>query len=149
MYFKPKEITWEENSNGCWICTSHAPGQSDSRPMVCRNGKHENMARFVFRKYKGEIPKGKEICHTCDNPMCINPEHLWAGTHLENIKDRDAKGRVQHPIGEKNNRAKLNSEQVREIRKATGTLASIAKPYNVTLQQVWCIKHRKTWGHVV
>jgi len=53
--------------------------------------------RFSYLFYKGQIPKNKIVCHSCDNPSCVNPNHLWLGTHKENAEDRDKKGRQRKP----------------------------------------------------
>jgi hypothetical protein len=90
------------------------------------------------------------VCHSCDNPECCNPEHLFLGTHIENMRDRDEKGRGGQPNGEKNGQAKLNENQVKEIRekytkKNKLTYKQLGKEYGVhpkTIQRI--IKH-KNW----
>lgn len=52
--------------------------------------------RLAYETYIGPIPDGMYVCHSCDNRKCINPEHLWAGTHQDNIDDRESKGRNNH-----------------------------------------------------
>lgn len=64
----------------------------------------------------GEIPGGMYVCHKCDNPRCINPEHLFIGTRKDNIADREAKGRNIVPIGEEHVNAKLSKKKVKEAR---------------------------------
>jgi hypothetical protein len=71
--------------------------------------------RYAWQITQGEIPEGMHVLHTCDNPACCNPDHLWLGTHADNMADMKAKGRGRngHTFGY---RAKLSAEQVREIR---------------------------------
>ncbi len=72
--------------------------------------KNENRAsRLSYLLYKGAIPKGLCVCHICDNPSCVNPNHLWLGTQGENARDRQKKGRGRKGII-------LTNEQVLEIR---------------------------------
>jgi hypothetical protein len=86
-----KPITYDVVGE-CWICTSHAPN-SKGYPQIMINGKTLKLSRYVYNKEKGEIPQGMLICHSCDNPACINPLHLWSGTHKDNMQDMQAKGR--------------------------------------------------------
>ena len=72
--------------------------------------------RYAFEVFKGPITEGLHVCHSCDNPSCINPDHLWQGTKQENTDDRERKGRNRPPKGEKNGAAKLTTEQVTEMR---------------------------------
>lgn len=58
--------------------------------------------RISFRLYNGPIPDGMYSCHKCDSPCCVNPRHLWAGTHLQNMQDRERKGRGNQPTGDRN-----------------------------------------------
>ena len=60
-------------------------------------GKHWRAHRLVWTLAHGEIPKGFYICHTCDNPPCVNIDHLWLGTPTDNARDREAKGRGVQP----------------------------------------------------
>jgi hypothetical protein len=74
------------------------------------DGKMRRAHRLSFEAFVKPIPPGKLVLHTCDNPSCINPEHLFLGTHLDNARDRNQKGRHVH--GESHPRAKLTFEQV-------------------------------------
>lgn len=73
--------------------------------------------RLSYELHYGEIPQGMEICHKCDNPCCINPDHLFAGTRQDNVDDRERKGRNNPPKGEKHAKAKLTELDVLTIRK--------------------------------
>lgn len=77
--------------NNCWEWQGHK--NEDGYGKVKRNGKTILSHRLFYEVHKGIIPEGNVIMHTCDNPGCVNPEHLKSGTHLENEQDKDAKGR--------------------------------------------------------
>jgi len=79
---------------GCWIWTR---AQRAGYGAVYVNGKKESAHRVAYRLYIGEIPVGLCVCHTCDNPLCVNPDHLFLGTHSDNMKDAYAKGRLILP----------------------------------------------------
>ncbi len=83
-------------------------------------GKESNYAahRLSYQIHAGEIPQGLSVLHSCDNPLCVNPEHLRAGTPLENTRDMISRGRGAVGPGEGNHQAKLTREQVIEIRES-------------------------------
>lgn len=81
-----------------------------------KNKKTHKAHRSMYKEFHGEIPKGMFVCHTCDNPRCINPEHLWLGTPKQNANDRDIKGRHVSFKGESHPAAKLDWGLVHMIR---------------------------------
>jgi len=92
--------------------------------------------------YKGSIPQhnsyhGVCVLHKCDNPPCVNPDHLFLGTHLDNTKDRDKKGRQP---------SKLTRDQVLAIRADPRMKKTIAEEHGVSPQLISMIKNRKRWG---
>jgi hypothetical protein len=94
------------------------------------------------------VPEGLEVCHSCDTPACINPKHLFIGTHQDNMEDAAKKQRM--PYGELSVQSKLTEASVREIRSAQGiTLREIADKYEVGLTTIWYIRKGLTWKHVV
>ena len=103
--------------------------------------------RFSWKFYKGEIPKGLEVCDRCDNPKCVNPDHLWLGTHIENVEDTVRKGRNVSFKGEANGASKLTQKQVNEIRDMSKKYSSIeiAKIYSITREHVWGIVKYRVW----
>ncbi|MEB0898147.1 HNH endonuclease [Citrobacter freundii] len=95
-----------------------------------------------------ESIKGRVVLHMCDNPRCINPEHLVLGTQLENVRDMEIKGRGNHVSGERNGSAKLTAEDVLEIRSSTLSNRKIASIYGLSDSYISSIRLRKKWKHI-
>lgn len=91
------------------------------------------------------VPKGLCICHKCDNPECSRPDHLFLGTHADNVADKVAKGR--QPRGE-TSYSKLTESQVIQIRADTRPQKKIAADFGICQQVVSKIKRRVLWAHV-
>ena len=97
-----------------------------------------------------EVPGGMFVCHKCDTPACVNPDHLFLGTPTENNMDCLRKGRAknQRLPGERNTQAKLTEATVREIRARVGTLKELAEIYGISASQIQKIRARTKWKHV-
>jgi hypothetical protein len=117
---------------------------------------YEYAHRFAYRLIHGSIPQGKDVCHSCDNPPCCNPAHLWPGTSQENTLDSAKKGRWQlsHPYhagvkGTAHYRAILTEDQVRAIRAAwipyKVPLRTLAEKYGLSISGVAGIVYYRTW----
>jgi transposase len=104
---------------------------------------HLSAHRLSYEIHYGPIPDGLFICHHCDNPPCVNPHHLFAGTHQDNMRDAAAKGRLVIP-----NASKLSVNQVRAIRIDPRKLREIAAEYDVSMSVVSRIRRGKLWGWV-
>lgn len=139
-------FAYDVDANGCWNCTSHR-FDKDGYPVTRSNGKSLSASRHVYQELNGELPTEIVVRHTCDNPRCINPDHLITGTQADNIKDRDERG--HGPQGEKNGMAKLNAFDVLRIRKKLReTIATLAKTYGVQPRAIADIATNKLWKHV-
>jgi uncharacterized protein YjcR len=107
--------------------------------------------RVAYKLYKGHIPKGMLVCHTCDNRQCVNPEHLFLGTAQDNTNDMVQKGRARgnpNAAGENGTKAKLSWEQVKEIREAKQNglpLRALAVAFGVTPSTIQKIVTHQTW----
>ena len=107
--------------------------------------------RVAYELEYGPIPVGMHVLHRCDNPPCVRPVHLWLGTDMDNVRDAMAKGR-KNDKGARNPNAKLNENQVRDIRgrRSSGESAqSISDDLNLHVQTIRKIVRGARWSHVV
>lgn len=135
----------------CWLwegaCNIYGHGvfSLDSEHKGTRTGAH----RAAWILTYGEIPVGYVVCHRCDVPACINPEHLFLGTQADNIADKVSKGRQAR--GETHGQAKLTENQVKTIKKAIVAgyeNREISKVFLVSRSLISLIRHNKIWSHV-
>ena len=119
--------------------------------------KHGNwMAhRLAYEVAYGPIPTGKYVLHTCDNPPCCNPRHLFVGDQQANMDDMWRKGRQQSylsmAVGERIKQSKLTEAQVIEMRRrfdAGERPTSLGREFGVSSTQAWNICHRRWWKHI-
>lgn len=92
----------------CWLWTGARLHRDSGHGTLSRGRSHILAHRLSYELHIGSIPDGLDICHRCDNPPCVNPEHLFPGTHRENMADCIAKGRSRDPINGIVNRAKTH-----------------------------------------
>jgi len=137
------------DANGCWNWIGAKDSAGYGTVMGKKFGKRRTLPahRVSYSVFNGKIPDGLYICHKCDNPPCINPDHLWAGTNLENRQDSVKKNRQA-----KGNRlpvSKLDYQKVKEIRNAykthTISQARLAAIYGVTQSVIWRVLLNDTW----
>jgi len=146
-----KKMFVVDPDSNCWLWTGVLNKKGYGSFYVRETGgKYVSLRahRAMYQMFIGPIPDGKFVCHTCDIPSCVNPAHLFIGTHKENMSDMVKKGRQHRPIGEKSNFSKLTEQQVREIFRETGSQRAIAKKYGISKGTVAFIKHRQTWAHL-
>ena len=136
----------------CWIWKGSTNKQGYGRLKFKRKiyGPH----RLSYELYIGKIKKGLCVCHKCDNPSCINPEHLFLGTLSDNMKDAYKKGRMVIPYtpGEKHTSSILTDKKVIEILKMKKeqkiTDKKLGEKFGVNRRTINNIIHNKTWKHI-
>lgn len=139
-------------TDGCWIWEGCISGKGYG--YFTLGYKNTKASRVSWMIHYGEIPTdgsyhGICVCHKCDNPACVNPQHLFLGTNKENVIDRVNKKRSA--VGELSGRAKLSSSDVSKIREmlASGIKkASIAKIFSVNPMSIHLIATGENWGHL-
>lgn len=147
VWFWPKVA----KSENCWEWTgalkSREPGREYGR--VGYGNKIYMTHRVSWELHFGPIPKGLEVCHACDNPRCVRPDHLFLGTHIANMRDRDRKKRRTPLRGEQHGSARLTQLQVDEIRRRyvpfQVSLNQLAHEYNVSKRTILRIVQRVHW----
>lgn len=104
--------------------------------------------RVAHELFVAPIPDGMHVCHSCDVPSCVNPDHLWLGSNADNVADKIAKGRAKHLNGVDHPAARLNEETVRWIRASEKSGAAIARELRMDRSTINYIRKGKLWGHV-
>lgn len=135
-----KRIAINEHT-GCWEW--QRPTGSWGYGLMMYKAKQKRAHRVSWIVHNGDIPDGMLVCHKCDNPKCVNPEHLFLGTNADNMKDAAKKGRFTH--------AKLTPSCVQIIRmllKKKVPQKNIAKLFNITVGPVSSISMGRNWKHV-
>jgi hypothetical protein len=115
------------------------------------DGKYLSAHRASWMLHRGPIPDGMNVLHRCDIPSCVNPDHLFLGSHKENFKDMMRKGRARGaPLGsEFTPMAKLTRvsvSEIRALRKSGAKLREIAGKYGVSLATISLVCSGKTWA---
>jgi len=140
------------NENECWPWL----GRLDN----CRygildiDGKGIKAHRFSYIVHYGNVPINPPdlcVCHSCDNPSCVNPKHLWIGTRTDNMQDKMKKGRGNHLRGINASKVILNENQVIEIKeklKLDMKISELSKIYGVSRIAIWHIKKGHNWKHI-
>jgi len=135
-----------EKTDSCWLWTGRVKSAKKPYGGFDIEGRKVRAHRFSYELHFGPIPDGLCVCHTCDNPRCVNPDHLWLGTHQDNLADMVAKGRQARGSG--NGKAKLTEADVLAIRASSLGQRKLGRIYGVTPQAISHIVHRKRWKHV-
>jgi DNA-binding transcriptional regulator YiaG len=148
-----------EPNSGCWLWLGSVKPKGYGAARWQRRNYRAH--RLAWLERHGAIPAGLFVCHRCDVPACINPDHLFLGTHDENMadmvaKERQAKGAVHAKAtnlsnlqrGTNNRSAKLTEGAVRAIRSSSLSLKALAREFGVSKQAISAVRKGVTWSHV-
>lgn len=138
-----------DSSSGCWNWTASTAGKGYGQIKIPGQRRQIYAHRLSYLIHNGEIPEGLVVCHTCDNPRCVNPNHLFVGTIRDNLIDMKNKDR--HLRGERNTQSKLTESDVikmYQMRFAGKSTYAIADTFGVGQMTVWRIVNGKRWKHV-
>jgi len=154
IYDNTEDNFWSKvdikNKEDCWEWTSCR--NRDGYGQFRFNGLMKRAHRVAWCLTFGKIPKNICVLHRCDNPGCVNPSHLFLGTHQDNMADMAKKQRCYRPSGESHHKAKLTKNDVRKIRKiyADGQLfqKEISEMFDVDRTTISNIVTRRTWKEI-
>ena len=142
-----------EPNTGCWIWLGKIARGGYGQ--VKAQGKFHRAHRLSYQMLKGAIPPGQFVCHACDNRWCINPDHLFCGTHMDNMNDCRRKGRFHSWAGERkgaaNPKAILTPDKVVAIKKLgdmdvkANDLAMLLGVSITAIRDIW---NGRTWEHL-
>lgn len=152
---KEKARFWgfvEQKSSGCWLWRGHKDrlGYGHFRSAALASS-GVLTHRYSWFLHFGLVPDGLDVCHKCDVPGCVNPRHLFVGTHTDNMRDMFAKGRRRIPHGSQNPNAILTEKDVREIRRkrsAGVSLDELVNEFGLSKTNICAIAKRRSWKHV-
>lgn len=131
-----------------WIGATTDTTRGGDHGIMRWDGKNEKAHRLAWIAKHGPIPDGQQVLHRCDVPRCVNPDHLWLGTHDENMADMLAKGRARGMPGIRHHKAKLSEAQILMIRADKRSGAELARVLGVTRSLVNQIRRGEVWTHI-
>lgn len=139
---------WTVTDRECW--EFNGPRRNGYGQISITGNRSAIASRVAYETWVGEIGEGMFVCHQCDNPACINPAHLFLGTHEENMDD--CKSKKRHAFGERQGGAILTEEQAVQVREmyATGayTQKELGKMFGVCQTAISATTRKVNWKHV-
>jgi hypothetical protein len=134
---KTFENKFTKLESDCWEW--NAALHEDGYGMFYCDNKNILAHRYSFELYNHSIPKGFCVCHRCDNPKCVNPDHLFLGTHKDNMQDMVSKGRKALMTRDNNTETKIFTKDIKTIKELYGKekVTNIAKMFNVSRQAIY------------
>jgi hypothetical protein len=131
----------------CWLWTASTDPRGYGHFVI--HNRLEGAHRVAWILSNGSIPDNLWVLHRCDNPPCVNPAHLFLGTHQDNVADSTRKNRRAKPQGELHGHSTVTSEQVAHIRAAgRGDWKKLHKQFGVSRSNFYKIWMRKSWTHL-
>lgn len=148
LFWRNVEIRTESE---CWLWLGCLDEDGYGRAnFYTVSGKRVRIAhRIAYELFYKQAPGELQVCHKCDNPPCVNPHHLFLGTHKENHADKKRKGRA--PVGDRNWMAALTEKEIPNVRRLRSeglTCDQLARRYGVSAVAISKICRRETWKHV-
>lgn len=128
-----------------WIGAKHEQGYG---VLFVKGGTRLRAHRLSWILHNGDIPQGLWVLHRCDNTRCVNPKHMYVGTHADNMRDCIDRRTMRHGEGHPNR--VVSEADVREIRALSGSMSFVAigKRYGISARTACDIAHRVWWKHV-
>jgi hypothetical protein len=145
-----RKVEKSSKKNGCWLWMGSRYNPPWDYGLLKIDNKTKKAHRVAYELSHGSISDDLDVCHTCDNPPCVRPDHLFAGSGLENIQDRNRKGRQAK--GEKIHTAKLTENDVLEIRSLRGkgmTYVELSESFGVGVDYMGALCRGKYWRHLL
>lgn len=134
--------------SGCWLWLGTVVRKGHGTFYVNSENRKLRAHRVAYELFKGPIPEGLHVLHRCDVPCCVNPAHLFLGTHDQNMADMKRKGRARKGKGEQAATHKLTSAQVLEIRASDDSNAALGRRLGISTSHIRLIRARQFWQHI-
>jgi hypothetical protein len=131
--------------NGCW---EWQLSKFNGYGRTVINKKSWPAHAYSYSVFVGDIPQNKQINHKCHNRSCVNPEHLYAGTQQENVRDMDAAGRRNQARGSRGGNSKITEDIAKKVFNHDGIAIIIAEKYGISISLVYAIKKKQIWRHI-
>lgn len=135
-----------DDKTGCWEWLLSPTPNGYGYFTVPGSRKKIYAHRASYETFVGKIPQGFDVCHSCDNRICVNPSHLFVGTRKDNMLDAKSKMRLE--VGMDRYNAKLTDNDIHKIRRDVRTYSQIAQSYGINSSTVSNIKNLIEWAHV-
>jgi hypothetical protein len=142
-------LHYTEKSEGCWMWVGYTDPRGYGRLNIY--GKPVLAHRIAWELFRSEkLTPDQHLCHRCDTPGCVNPDHLFVGDQAANNADMKAKGRMRPGLvqGEAHGCAKLSEDKVLQIRRHSGSPNEIAADFGISRRTVRDIRARRSWSHL-